>query len=157
MNGPSVFQIKVPNKYAGDDCGEDLRTVLCRAGCKGEKICFIMDESNVLDSSFLERVNTLLANAEVPGLFEGDEYASLMTACKEGSQWDGLMLDLPEELYKWFSCQEFASCVYDESPQKRAGTCRDLAGSFQQMCPGLVWGLARSSILPSRHGVHQIT
>jgi hypothetical protein len=32
---------------------------------------------------FLER--TLLANAEVPGLFEGDEHAALMTACKEGS------------------------------------------------------------------------
>ena len=26
---------------------------------------FVMDESNVLDSSFLERMNTLLANGEV--------------------------------------------------------------------------------------------
>lgn len=34
-----------------------------------EKICFIMDESNVLDSSFLERMNTLLANGEVRSLF----------------------------------------------------------------------------------------
>jgi dynein heavy chain 1 len=105
MNGLSVFQIKVSNKYTGDDFDEDLRTVLRRVGCKGEKICFIMDESNVLDSGFLERMNTLLANAEVPGLFEGDEYASLMTACKEGSQWDGLILDSPEELYKWFTAQ----------------------------------------------------
>ena len=46
---------------------------------------FIMDESNVLYSSFLERMNTLLANGEVPGLFEGDEYAALMTQCKEGA------------------------------------------------------------------------
>ena len=30
---------------------------------------FIMDESNVLDSSFLERINTLLANGEVCQLF----------------------------------------------------------------------------------------
>ncbi|KAH9075718.1 dynein heavy chain protein 1 [Lactarius deliciosus] len=84
MNGLSIFQIKVSNKYTGDDFDEDLRTVLRRAGTKGEKICFIMDESNVLDSGFLERMNTLLANAEVPGLFEGDEHAALMTACKEG-------------------------------------------------------------------------
>ena len=97
MNGLSVFQIKVSNKYTGDDFDEDLHTVLRRAGCKGKKICFIMDESNVLDSGFLERMNTLLANAEVPGLFEGDKYASLMTACKEGSQRDGLMLDSPEQ------------------------------------------------------------
>ncbi|CEG69843.1 Putative Dynein heavy chain [Rhizopus microsporus] len=105
MNGLSVFQIKAHNKYTGADFDDDLRTVLRRAGCKGEKICFIMDESNVLDSGFLERMNTLLANAEVPGLFEGDEYASLMTACKEGAQRDGLMLDSNEELYKWFTQQ----------------------------------------------------
>ncbi|KAF8922147.1 dynein heavy chain [Mucidula mucida] len=79
MNGLSIFQIKVSNKYTGDDFDEDLRVVL--------------------------RMNTLLANAEVPGLFEGDEHAALMTACKEGSQRDGLMLDSHEELYRWFTQQ----------------------------------------------------
>ncbi|RUP48413.1 dynein heavy chain [Jimgerdemannia flammicorona] len=105
MNGLTVFQIKVHNKYGGADFDDDLRTVLRKAGCKGEKICFIMDESNVLDSGFLERMNTLLANAEVPGLFENDEFSSLMTQCKEGSQREGLMLDSTEELYKWFTQQ----------------------------------------------------
>ncbi|CAM9594499.1 unnamed protein product [Lampetra planeri] len=105
MNGLSVYQIKVHRKYTGEDFDEDLRTVLRRAGCKNEKIAFIMDESNVLDSGFLERMNTLLANGEVPGLFEGDEYAALMTGCKEGSQKEGLMLDSHEELYRWFTSQ----------------------------------------------------
>lgn len=59
----------------------------------------------MLDSGFLERMNTLLANGEVPGLFEGDEYAALMTQCKEGAQRDGLMLDSSDELYKWFTQQ----------------------------------------------------
>ncbi|KEY71002.1 hypothetical protein S7711_00838 [Stachybotrys chartarum IBT 7711] len=105
MNGLKVFQIKVHGKYSGEDFDEDLRDVLRRCGCKGEKICFIMDEANVLDSGFLERMNTLLANAEVPGLFEGDDYAALMTACKEGAQRQNLHLDSPEELYKWFTQQ----------------------------------------------------
>ena len=39
----------------------------------------------------------------MPGLFEGDEYTTLMTQCKEGSQREGLMLDSAEELYKWFT------------------------------------------------------
>lgn len=68
-----------------------------------------MDESNVLDSSFLERMNTLLANGEVPGLFEGDEYTTLMTQCKEGAIRDGFMLDSGEELYKWFT-QQVSAC-----------------------------------------------
>ena len=105
MNGLKVFQIKVHGKYSAEDFDEDLREVLRRCGCKGEKICFIMDESNVLDSGFLERMNTLLANAEVPGLFEGDDLAALMTACKEGAQRQGLLLDSQEELYKWFTQQ----------------------------------------------------
>ncbi|KAJ3336987.1 hypothetical protein HDU93_001788 [Gonapodya sp. JEL0774] len=105
MNGLSTFQIKVHNKYTAEDFDEDLRQVLRRAGCKGEKIVFIMDESNVLESSFLERMNTLLANSEIPGLFEGDEYSSLMTQCKEAAQREGLMLDSAEEMYKWFTLQ----------------------------------------------------
>ncbi|XP_066142886.1 dynein heavy chain, cytoplasmic isoform X6 [Euwallacea fornicatus] len=105
MNGLSIFQIKVHNKYTAEDFDEDLRSVLRRAGCKDEKIAFILDESNMLDSSFLERMNTLLANGEVPGLFEGDEYTTLMTQCKEGAQREGLMLDSNDELYKWFTQQ----------------------------------------------------
>lgn len=105
MNGLKVFQIKVHGKYSAEDFDDDLRDVLRRCGCKGEKICFIMDESNILDSGFLERMNTLLANAEVPGLFEGDELAALMTACKEGAQRQGLLLDSQEELYRWFTQQ----------------------------------------------------
>ncbi|CAG8675283.1 7434_t:CDS:2, partial [Paraglomus brasilianum] len=87
MNGLSVFQIKAHNKYTGDNFDEDLRIVLRRA------------------TEFLECMNTLLANAEVPGLFEGDEHNALVTSCKEGAQRDGLMLDSHEELYKWFTQQ----------------------------------------------------
>jgi dynein heavy chain 1, cytosolic len=105
MNGLNVFQIKAHNKYTSEDFDEDLRSVLRRSGCKDEKIAFILDESNVLESGFLERMNTLLANGEVPGLFEGDEYTTLMTQCKEGAQREGMMLDTHDELYKWFTGQ----------------------------------------------------
>lgn len=105
MNGLKIFQIKVHGRYSAEDFDDDLRGVLRACGTRSEKICFIMDESNVLDSGFLERMNTLLANGEVPGLFEGDEYSALMTACKDGAQRQGLLLDSQEELYKWFTQQ----------------------------------------------------
>lgn len=101
----SIFQLKVHSKYSGADFDDDIRTVLRRVGCKNEKICFVMDESNMLDTGFLERLNTLLANGEVPGLFEGDEFNTLLNQIKEGSQRQGLMLDSAEELYKWFTAQ----------------------------------------------------
>ncbi len=49
-----------------------------KAGVKEEKICFIFDESNALSPAFLEKMNALLASGEIPGLFEGEEYMSLM-------------------------------------------------------------------------------
>ena len=67
INGLSIFQIKVHRKYTATDFDDDLRTVLRRAGCRDEKIVFILDESNMLESGFLERMNTLLANGEVGG------------------------------------------------------------------------------------------
>ena len=66
-----MYNLQVHNKYTSEDFDEDLRSVLRRSGCKNEKVAFILDESNVLESGFLERMNTLLANGEVPGLFEG--------------------------------------------------------------------------------------
>lgn len=105
LNGLSIFTIKVNNRYTAEDFDEDLRTVMRLSGAQGEKICFIFDESNVLESSFLERMNTLLAGGEVPGLFEGDEYTALMNSVKDHASREGLMLDTPEELYHHFTAQ----------------------------------------------------
>jgi dynein heavy chain 1 len=73
-----VFQIKAGRNYSVYDFDEDLRTVMKRAGCKHEKICFIFDESNVLSAAFLERMNALLAGGEVPGLFDGEDKMALI-------------------------------------------------------------------------------
>ena len=83
MNELTVFQIKAGRNYGVGDFDADLRSIMKRAGCKGEKICFIFDESNVLGPAFLERMNALLASGEVPGLFEGDEYISLLNTARE--------------------------------------------------------------------------
>ncbi|KAK9459211.1 dynein heavy chain, N-terminal region 1-domain-containing protein [Lipomyces oligophaga] len=105
MNGLRVFQINAHSKYSAADFDDDLRDVLRNCGCKNQKICFIFDESNALETAFLERMNTLLANAEVPGLFEGEDYTNLLTACKEGARQQGFMLDSLDELNQWFRSQ----------------------------------------------------
>ncbi|KAK9469716.1 dynein heavy chain, N-terminal region 1-domain-containing protein [Lipomyces arxii] len=105
MNGLRIFQINAHKKYTGVDFDEDLREVLRSTGCRGQKVCFILDESNVLQSGFLERMNTLLANAEIPGLFEGEDYTGLLSACRDGARQQGLMLDSQDELYNWFKSQ----------------------------------------------------
>jgi dynein heavy chain 1 len=105
MNGLSVFQVKMTRRYTLEDFEEDLRGVLKRSGCGGEKICFIFDESNVLDSAFLEAMNALLASGEVPGLFEGDDHVQLMSACRDAASRDGVILDTEEELFRRFTTE----------------------------------------------------
>jgi len=104
MNNISVFQIKAGRDYSVLDFDEDLRTVMKRAGIKQERICFVFDESNVLSAAFLERMNALLASGEVPGLFDGDEYNSLINQCREVYQKEkeGKLIDSEEDLYKLF-------------------------------------------------------
>ena len=99
LNNLTVFQIKAGRNYGVGDFDADLRGIMKRAGCKGEKICFIFDESNVLGPAFLERMNALLASGEVPGLFEGDEYVSLINMAKENMEHDA---NTEEEIYKAF-------------------------------------------------------
>mmetsp|Transcript_1490 Transcript_1490/g.2131 ORF Transcript_1490/g.2131 Transcript_1490/m.2131 type:complete len:4632 (-) Transcript_1490:106-14001(-) len=102
MNGMKVFQLKVHKYYTAKNFDEDLRALLIRAGCKHEKTCFIFDESNVLDTAFLERMNALLASGEVPGLFEDADFKNLMAECKDQGRRDGEILGSDEERYKRF-------------------------------------------------------
>jgi dynein heavy chain 1 len=83
MNNVSVFTLKVHRNYGVEEFDEDLRGIMRRSGLEDEKICFIIDESNCLSSAFLEKMNALLASAEVPGLFEGEELSQLMRQCAE--------------------------------------------------------------------------
>ncbi|EMG45477.1 ro-1 Dynein heavy chain [Candida maltosa Xu316] len=104
INGLKIVLLNVRNNYTISDFDQELREILLRC-VNGEKICFIIDESSILEVSFIERMNTLLANAEIPGLFEGDDYTSLLNKCLELSHAQGLLLDTETELYNWFAQQ----------------------------------------------------
>ncbi len=105
MNGLSIYQLKTTQSYTLDQFDEDLRGIMRKAGCENERLCFIFDESNILEATFMERMNALLASGEIPGLFEGDDYKTLITACRESAPCYGVSHDSEEELFKYFTAQ----------------------------------------------------
>ena len=105
MNGASFFEPSFSSRYTLSDFDEDLKRILIRCGSQEEKMCLYLDSSKVCDLAFLERINTLLANAELPGLFEGDEYKSLMKACQDRCQKRGFKVSTASEVYDWFTGQ----------------------------------------------------
>lgn len=104
MNGLKTIQLYVKSGYTVNDFDKTLRHILLRC-VKGEHVCFVINESSIIETSFIERMNTLLANSEIPGLFTGDDYRELMRICLEESQVQGLFLDSDDEIYSWFSQQ----------------------------------------------------
>lgn len=102
INGLSVVQLSVYRNFSIDDFDATLRHILMRCA-GGERICFVIDESSILETTFVERMNTLLANAEIPGLFDDEEHAALMKLCVSESRAQGLLLDTDDELYLWFT------------------------------------------------------
>lgn len=74
-------------------------------------------------------MNALLANGEVPGLYEGDEMLSLITACREVALQEGVVLDSSEELFKWFTIrvQRNLHVVFTMNPAN--GEFRDRAAT----------------------------
>lgn len=101
INGLKTVQLRVHSKYTIEDFDNTLRDILLRCA-KGERMCFLIDESSILETSFIERMNTLLANSEVPGLFQGEDLASLFRLCGVEATAQGLLLDSEDELYDWF-------------------------------------------------------
>ncbi|KAK6201119.1 dynein heavy chain, cytosolic [Scheffersomyces amazonensis] len=104
MNGLEYISLNVHRQYSLQDFDSTLRRILLKCA-QGDRICFMIDESNILETAFVERMNTLLANAEIPGLYEGEEYDTLMNVCVEQSHQQGLSLDSKDELYSWFVSQ----------------------------------------------------
>ena len=86
----------------------------------------------------MEKLNTLLANADVAGLFEGDEYASLLSALREAAQREGLVVNADDELLAFFRAQIVAHLhvVLTMTPARRDVAARAAAASpaLQNRC-----------------------
>ena len=56
-----------------------------------------------MNTAFLERMNSLLASGEIPGLYEGDEFVTLMNDCKTWATRNNVVYDTTDELFRHFT------------------------------------------------------
>lgn len=104
INGIKVCQLCVHSGFTLADFEASLRELLLLCA-KGEEICYLIDESSILETSFIERINSLLANSEVPGLFEGEDLENLLSVCGSETTSHGIVFDSEKELLHWFRQQ----------------------------------------------------
>ena len=102
LNGLKAVQPKIHRHSRLNDFDIVLKNAILDCTLKESRTCLIIDESNILETAFLERMNTLLANADIPDLFQGEEYDKLLNNLRNKTRSLGLLLDTEQELYDWF-------------------------------------------------------
>ncbi|AOA62171.1 Dynein heavy chain [Komagataella phaffii] len=98
MNQYKFVQLSTWKGYTILNFEEQLRKILVDT-IKENQIVLLIDENDISDTSFIERMNNLLANAEIPGLFEGDDLNLLISLCQEAEP----LLETHDEIFSWFS------------------------------------------------------
>ncbi|CAL8125661.1 unnamed protein product [Orchesella dallaii] len=75
--GYYIFEIEVNKRYKKADFREDLKKVYRRTGADNKTCCFIMNDTQIVDESFLEDLNNVLSSGEVPNLYKPDEFEDI--------------------------------------------------------------------------------
>lgn len=104
MNGIRMEHLALTECFSIKEFDEGLRQILLKC-INDEQICFLIDDVAVLGASFIERMNNLLANAEIPGLFEGEDYMNLIKCCTDRAAYLGSQLKSDDEAMEWFRQQ----------------------------------------------------
>ena len=73
----SLFQIELSKSYGMEEWKDDLKKTLKSAG-KGDNSVFLFRDSQIKLESFIEDINNLLNNGEVPNLFPAEERGEIL-------------------------------------------------------------------------------
>lgn len=70
---------KLTNRYTRTEFRDDLKELYLKTGIEGKSIVFMMSDEHIINESFLEDINCILNNGEVPNLFDADEIEKIVT------------------------------------------------------------------------------
>ncbi|KAK5964096.1 dynein heavy chain PWA37_004439 [Arxiozyma heterogenica] len=102
MNGIHIMQPYITKDFTLTSFDAFLRDVLLKVSIDEQELCLLIDESNMLDAAFLERINYLLTNSDIPDLFYGEELSKLEISLEQKMNSFGRLNSSKDEAYKWF-------------------------------------------------------
>lgn len=102
MLSMDIFQVYSHSSYSEVEFANDLRSILIKVGVHNIHVMMIFDESNAMDSAFLEMMNSILACGDVPGLFSGEDRVQLLNALKGRKNSNGMGMESEQALYSEF-------------------------------------------------------
>ena len=70
--------MSITPQYQSEDWFSDIKRLLQSAGINENQLVFNIAETQLIRSHFLENVASLLKNGEVPGIYNREEYESVI-------------------------------------------------------------------------------
>mmetsp|Transcript_17017 Transcript_17017/g.54247 ORF Transcript_17017/g.54247 Transcript_17017/m.54247 type:complete len:3325 (+) Transcript_17017:156-10130(+) len=76
-------------QYGIKEFRADLKGLLQRAGVDNEPVVLFLEDHQLVDTAFLEMVNSLLSGGEIPGLFTNEELEPMLAPIRDAMQTEG--------------------------------------------------------------------
>ena len=113
-----LFQIEISKAYGMTEWRDDLKRVLTQAGASGKETVFLFSDTQIKSESFVEDINNILNNGEVPNLFESDELAAVLDEVGQEAKKQKIKLSTPAETFSLFiqNCKSNLHMVLCFSP-----------------------------------------
>uniref|UniRef100_T1IHY1 Cytoplasmic dynein 2 heavy chain 1 n=1 Tax=Strigamia maritima TaxID=126957 RepID=T1IHY1_STRMM len=83
MHRYTLFTPSIARGYGLKQFTADLKTVCQLAGVEGQQVVLLLEDHQLLESAFLEMINSLLSAGEVPGLYTPEETEPLLGPLRE--------------------------------------------------------------------------
>jgi dynein heavy chain len=93
--------LQMTKGYNTDLFWKDLARILNRSGTSDQKQIFLFSDTQILYESFLEDINNILNNGEVPNLFKEDEILQIFNTLKDSAKSNGY-LENKDSVYQYF-------------------------------------------------------
>ena len=85
-----LFVIEITKSYSMADWREDIRRLMHKSGVLNQPTVFMIDDTQLVQESFLEDINGILNTGEVANLFNAEEMAALMEDLSKPCQEHGV-------------------------------------------------------------------
>lgn len=82
ISGYTLFQIEISKNYTNIEWREDLKSVLRGAGTGASPMTFLFSDTQIKNETFVEDINNMLNNGEVPNIFPSDERSAICEAVR---------------------------------------------------------------------------
>lgn len=101
MLNMTLISTNITREYTEKEFRRDLKTVLQTAGIEGTATVLFLEDHQLLESTFLQLLNSLLSSGEVPGLYKPEEVEPLLASLGDEMKQEGGY----RSLYEFFAAR----------------------------------------------------